>query len=477
MKKVLSLVLSLLMITSALSALPFTALAKGDIPNVQLSSDNILTWDEYEGATKYWIRFGASYGFEPDSRTVDLNQKAFENGFTTGTYDFTLVACVENWQEISNPYSGSFYYEATNVLDAPSNPRWDGLVARWDSVENADYYQVRIYAFDGENYTYKGYQYSSDYNYLDFSSNVNLVKSTNYAFKVYACAKTVYGPSELSAYSDVVPGWLDKQEIKNVKITDEGILSWDEYEGAAKYWIRFGADAFEPEGLSANLVERAKSMELDCGAYNVSVVACDNSWGDLSIQTYATYNLHYWDGGNVTKAPTCTEKGEKVLTCTKCGETKKTELPAKGHTPKEAVKENGVAATYAHAGSYESVVYCSVCGGEISRKKVTVPQLHKKKNPITVKAKKCTVDFVKLNNKNQTIALKKAMTVSKAKGTLTFFKKSGNKKITINKKTGNITVKKGLKKGTYKVKIKVKAAGNTTYKAGSKTVTVTIKVK
>ena len=47
----------------------------------------------------------------------------------------------------------------------------------------------------------------------------------------------------------------------------------------------------------------------------------------------------------------------------------------------------------------------------------------------------------------------------------------------VNKKNGKITVKKGLKKGTYKLKIKVTAAGNANYNAGSKSVTVKIKVK
>ena len=56
-------------------------------------------------------------------------------------------------------------------------------------------------------------------------------------------------------------------------------------------------------------------------------------------------------------------------------------------------------------------------------------------------------------------------------------KASGDSKITISKKTGTVTVKKGLKKGSYKVKIKVKAAGNANYKAGTKNITVTIKVR
>ena len=55
--------------------------------------------------------------------------------------------------------------------------------------------------------------------------------------------------------------------------------------------------------------------------------------------------------------------------------------------------------------------------------------------------------------------------------------KSFKKKFTVNKTTGNVTVKKGLKKGTYKVKIKVTAAGNDNYKEAIKPVTVTIKVE
>ena len=63
----------------------------------------------------------------------------------------------------------------------------------------------------------------------------------------------------------------------------------------------------------------------------------------------------------------------------------------------------------------------------------------------------------------------------KGQGTRTYTKASGNSKITVNKSTGKVTVKKGLKKGTYTVKVKVKAAGNEYYKASTKTVTFTIK--
>ena len=45
------------------------------------------------------------------------------------------------------------------------------------------------------------------------------------------------------------------------------------------------------------------------------------------------------------------------------------------HVPGEAVVENEVAADCTTAGSYDSVVYCTVCGEEISRETVTVPAL------------------------------------------------------------------------------------------------------
>ena len=45
------------------------------------------------------------------------------------------------------------------------------------------------------------------------------------------------------------------------------------------------------------------------------------------------------------------------------------------HTPANAVRENEVAATCENNGSYDEVVYCSVCGEELSRETKTIPAL------------------------------------------------------------------------------------------------------
>lgn len=87
-----------------------------------------------------------------------------------------------------------------------------------------------------------------------------------------------------------------------------------------------------------------------------------------------------------------------------------------------------------------------------------------------------------LKKKARKFSFSKAAKVSGAKGSVSYslvsVKKSKFKKyFKINSKTGKIKVKKGLKKGRYKVKVKVTAAGNARYEAASKTVTLTVKVK
>lgn len=75
---------------------------------------------------------------------------------------------------------------------------------------------------------------------------------------------------------------------------------------------------------------------------------------------------------------TCGKDGSKTVTtsCSDCGYVISVEhnvvIPAtNNHTPAAAVKENVKAATCETAETYDSVVYCSVCGKEISRTQMT----------------------------------------------------------------------------------------------------------
>lgn len=112
----------------------------------------------------------------------------------------------------------------------------------------------------------------------------------------------------------------------------------------------------------------------------------------------------------------------------------------------------------------------------LAEKVMFVKQKAKKAQPLKVTARKPSVRYSR--TRKRTIKIKKAVKfVKTAKGKVTYKKTGGSKKLTISKKTGTITVKKGTKKGTYKIRIKISASGDSKYKAGSRTVTVKVKVK
>lgn len=160
---------------------------------------------------------------------------------------------------------------------------------------------------------------------------------------------------------------------------------------------------------------------------------CENECNEDVFIIPAT-GKHNWDAGKVTKSSTYTSTGIKTFTCTVCGKTR-TEPIAK---------------------------------------------LAKVTNPLAIKAVKKTVKATKLKSKAATVSGAVTFT-KKGAGKISYSGTGTNTKakkaLKINTSTGKITVKKGTKKGTYKMKVKVKAAGTTKYKAGSKTVTVTIIVK
>lgn len=97
-----------------------------------------------------------------------------------------------------------------------------------------------------------------------------------------------------------------------------------------------------------------------------------------------------------------------------------------------------------------------------------------------------TITEAKENNFKQTIAkinakkgVKKTVQLGvtkAAKGDVTWKKLSGNAKVTVSA-DGKLVVKKGLKKGTYKVKVKATAAGNYLYAEGSAVRTLKVVVK
>lgn len=145
-------------------------------------------------------------------------------------------------------------------------------------------------------------------------------------------------------------------DVSGIKAGDKVTVKLKIKEGAASgtYPIQLIASDF------VNMSEKTVTVEL---AEVKIVVGCTS---------------HIWDDGEITTPATCKAEGVKTYTCTNHGcEATKTEPVAKltTHTPAAAVRENEVAATCQAAGSYDEVVYCSVCKTEISRTAKTIDQL------------------------------------------------------------------------------------------------------
>lgn len=113
----------------------------------------------------------------------------------------------------------------------------------------------------------------------------------------------------------------------------------------------------------------------------------------------------------------------------------------------------------------------------------TVPYSVKKaSNPLSVSGKTATVKRKNLKKKAQTVAAASVMDISGAQGSVTYSlvsvsKAKYRKYFSIDAGTGNVTVKKKLRKGTYTLTVNVNAAGNNNYNAASANVVCKIKVK
>ena len=101
---------------------------------------------------------------------------------------------------------------------------------------------------------------------------------------------------------------------------------------------------------------------------------------------------------------------------------------------------------------------------------------YKEPNTLNVSSKTAKVKYNK--KKNATLKRPSAIKITdKGQGDITYKKVSGNSKFTINSTTGNITIKKKLKKKTYTIKVKVIASGDETYARLEKILTIKIKLK
>ncbi len=133
-----------------------------------------------------------------------------------------------------------------------------------------------------------------------------------------------------------------------------------------------------PHTAGAAVAENLKEATCTAAGSVDSVVYCTVCKAELSRKTVELPATGHTEVVDAAVAATCTESGlTEGSHCSVCNAIIKAQdvIPATGHKADSIVIENVVAATYTAAGSYDSVVYCSVCKVELSRTKVEVPQL------------------------------------------------------------------------------------------------------
>ncbi|MGN0443110.1 MAG: hypothetical protein ACI4F5_00660, partial [Acutalibacteraceae bacterium] len=162
-----------------------------------------------------------------------------------------------------------------------------------------------------------------------------------------------------------------------------------------------GCDATKEEPISASghTEEIIPAVDATCTDTGLTEGKKCSVCGEILVAQTVTEELgHSFTNYVSNNDATCTADGTKTAKCDRCDVTDTiADVGSKlDHTPAEAVKENEVAATCTAGGSYDEVVYCSVCDTELSREAKTTDALgHSFTNYVSDNNATCTADGTK----------------------------------------------------------------------------------
>lgn len=152
----------------------------------------------------------------------------------------------------------------------------------------------------------------------------------------------------------------------------------------------------------------------------------------------------------------------------------KTAMTYKSSNTKVAIVDRKGKVTIKAAGTAKITIAAKATSSYKAATKTLTVKVAKAAPVLKTKITSKNVSYSALRKKAQVFTLGASVS---SKGTLTYAKTAGSSAFTVNKTNGKITVKKGLKKGTYKIKVKISAKATANYNAGTKTVLVTVRVK
>ncbi|MCR5844945.1 MAG: hypothetical protein K6G78_00035 [bacterium] len=285
--------------TDFVGYISYTAYAEGglgDLPYVQLSDDGIMTIGSYGGAAEYKVTFiDEYYSMSFKSTRFDLCAKMKSSGFATGDYRLRVVALNANDVEISNPTELTYYGYYHPALDQATNLRWDGTTAKWDSVAHATDYTIYVMRKGKPGYSDTLEYYGGVYETSFDCTRIITDTEAQYYFYIYSSDWTDEYATSKSEDSPLTYGIaFEYRDITNLRLSDDGVLTWDAYPGAAKYNIsvevfpnNFYGDS--TSDTSFDLRGFLKTQGRPSGDYPFTIYAGDDEGYRISNEMNRTY--------------------------------------------------------------------------------------------------------------------------------------------------------------------------------------------
>ena len=262
-----------------------------EITGLSISSEGVMTWDAIDGASKYYITM-STWGVTHDDGSTTFNLKEEADYFKneSGTYTVSIVAEDSGNSAISKETQIEYNYESPYPkLEKPTNLVWDGLIAKWDAVTGATKYDLYVYENGSSRPVISKYDLTE--NQFDFTGNKNLKTGNTYTFKIQAKADDKRS-SDWSDASTSVNGWFTLGNLSNVNISSEGVMTWDDYDGAAKYFVSISSFGGDYES-GVNIKQEIEYYDKPTGTYNVKIYAVDSEGNTITNDYVTTYTYTY----------------------------------------------------------------------------------------------------------------------------------------------------------------------------------------
>ncbi len=208
----------------------------------------------------------------------------------------------------------------------------------------------------------------------DYASIVTAPTCTERGYTTYVCNRCEH--SYVSDYTSELQHDYVPTVTAPTHLTD-GYTTYN----CSRCSSSYVSDRITAEGHKTSQKVVENKVEPTCttdGSYD-EVVYCSVCNVELSRthKTVAKINHNYIA---VTTQPTHLVDGYITYTCSNCDDyyvVRPSELKATGHIAGEAVIENKVEPTCTTDGSYDEVVYCSVCNEELTRESKNIKSAHK----------------------------------------------------------------------------------------------------